>query len=165
MEQETSLKISGTQSLLKPLLTAGFIVGTLDGLAAVASSYIQRGVTPDRVFKYVATGVYGQDALTAGTGTALMGLLFHYIIAFGWTTLFFILYPRLKFLSSDKYLAGIVYGVFVLLSMNLVVIPLSNVPSPNPGTVNVIQLFIHMFIVGLPISLLANRYYSKQLNG
>jgi hypothetical protein len=164
METQSAVNISNTRSLTKPLLIAGLIIGALDGLAAIISAYIQRGVTPDRVFKYVATGVYGQEALaTGGTGTALMGLLFHFTIAMGWTALFFILYPRLKFLSSDKYLSGIVYGVIILLGMNLIVVPLSNVPSPNPGSVSVVQLFIHMLVIGLPISLMAHRHYSKQL--
>src|SRR6185436_2610559 len=96
-----------------------------------------------------------------GTPMVFAGLFFHFVIATGWTTLFFLLYPRLKFLSWNKYIIGIAYGVFVMFAMNLVVVPLSNVPNPNTGSVHLPQLFIHMFIIGLPISLLANRYYSK----
>ena len=161
MEQQSTLKISDGKNLIKAILIAGLIIGVLDGLAAIISSYVQREVTPDRVFRYVASGVFGKDAFTGGTPMALLGLFFHFVVATGWTTLFFLAYPRLKFLSWNKYIIGIVYGVFVLFAMNLIVIPLSNVPNPNTGSVHLPQLFIHMFIVGLPISLLANRYYSK----
>ena len=161
MEQQSTLKVSDRKDLLKAILIAGAIIGLLDGLAAIVSAYIQNGVTPDRVFRYVATGVFGKEAFKGGTPMALLGLLFHFMVATGWTTLFFVLYPRVKFLSWNKYIIGIAYGVFVLFAMNLVVVPLSNVPNPNTGSVHLPQLFIHMFIVGLPISLLANRYYSR----
>lgn len=162
MEQQSStLKISNSKNLLKAILIAGLIVGTLDGLAAITSSYIQREVTPDRVFRFVASGVFGKDAFEGGTPMALLGLLFHFIVATGWTALFFLAYPKIKFLSWNKYIIGIAYGIFVLFAMNTVVVPLSNVPNPSPGTIHLPQLFIHMFIVGLPISLLASRYYTR----
>ena len=160
--EQSSIKISNTKSLLKAILIAGLIVGTLDALAASISTYVQRGVTPDRVWRYVATGVFGKDALSGGTTMVLLGLLFHFIIATGWTALFFLAHQKLKFLSWNRFIVGIVYGIFVMLGMNLVVVPLSNVPNPNPGAIHLPQLFIHMFIIGLPISLLTHRYYSKQ---
>jgi hypothetical protein len=138
-----------------------FIIGLLDGAAACISAYIQKEVPPAAVFRYVASGVFGKDAFKGGTPMALLGLLFHFTVATGWTTLFFLAYPKIKFLSWNKYIIGIVYGVFILFAMNLVVLPLSNVPNSNPGTVQLPQLFIHMFVIGLPISLLANRYYSQ----
>ena len=163
MEQKIASPVhTGTKSFTTSLLTAGFIVGLLDALAASISAYIPRGITPDKVWRFVASGVFGKEASEGGTPMVIMGLCFHFIIAYGWTTLFFLAYPRIKLLSENKYLVGMVYGIFVLLSMNLVVVPLSNVPNPNPGTVQVQQLLIHMFLVGLPISLMANRYYSKQ---
>lgn len=162
MDSEPStLKTSNLKDLLKAILIAGLIVGTLDGLAAITSSYIQREVTPDRVFRFVASGVFGKEAFAGGTSMALMGLLFHYIVAYGWTILFFLIYSRLKFLSWNKYVVGIAYGIFVLYAMDTVVVPLSNVPNAKPG-VELPQVFIHMFLVGLPISVLANHYYSKK---
>ena len=161
MEQQSLLKISDGKNLLKAMLIAGLIIAVLDGMAACISAYVQREVTPGRVWRYVASGVFGKDAFDGGTPMAFIGLFFHFVIATGWTSLFFLLYPRIKFLSWNKYIIGIAYGVFVMFAMNLVVVPLSNVPNPNTGTVHLPQLFIHMFIIGMPISLLANRYYSK----
>ena len=159
MEQQSTLKISDGKNLIKAILIAGLIIGLLDGLAACISAYVQREVTPDRVWRYVASGVFGKDAFAGGIPMAFMGLFFHFVIATGWTALFFLLYSRVKFLSWNKYVIGIGYGVFVMFAMNLVVVPLSNVPNPNTGSVQLPQLFIHMFIIGVPISLLANRSY------
>lgn len=165
MEQQPTLKVSEGKNLVKAIMIAGLIIGLLDGLAAAISAYIPREITPDRVFRYVASGVFGKEAFNGGTPMALLGLLFHFTVAMGWTALFFLLLPRLKFLSWNKYLSGIGYGIFVLFAMNLVVVPLSNVPNPNTGSVQLPQLFIHMFVIGLPISLMASRYYSRQQQG
>ena len=161
MEQQSTLKIADAKNLLKAILIAGLIIGILDGLAACISAYVQREVTPGRVWRYVASGVFGKDAFDGGTPMAFIGLFFHFVVATGWTGLFFLIYPRVKFLSWNKYIIGMAYGVFVMFAMNLVVVPLSNVPNPSPGTIHLPQLFIHMFVIGTPISLLANRYYSK----
>jgi hypothetical protein len=161
MEQSSTLKISDGKNLLKAILFASLIVGLLDGAAACISAYLQKEVPPAAVFRYVASGVFGKDAFAGGTPMALVGLLCHFTVAAGWTTLFFLVYPKIKFLSWNKYIIGIAYGVFVLFAMNLIVVPISNVPNSKPGSVQLLQVFIHMFLVGLPISLLTNRYYSR----
>jgi hypothetical protein len=149
-------------SLPAAILIAGLIVGTFDAIAASVYSYAFSGASPDRVFRYVATGVFGKEAFTGGMPIAAWGLFFHFIVATGWTALFYLLQPKISFLSSSKYLAGIGYGIFIWLMMNFVVIPLSNVP---PGTFHlnmraVVMILIHMFVIGLPISYLADKYYS-----
>lgn len=148
--------------LFNSILTAGLIVGTLDAIAASVHSYGFAGVTPDKVFRYVASGVFGKDAFTGDSSVALWGLLFHFIVATGWTTLFYLLYPKVNFFSSAKFVAGISYGIFIWLMMNKVVVPLSNVPPvPFHFTIRtVVMILIHMFIIGIPISYLANRYYA-----
>ena len=150
-------------SLTGSILMAGLIVGTLDAIAASVHSYGFAGVTPDKVFRYVASGVFGKDAFTGGSSIAVWGLLFHFIVATGWTTLFYLLYPKIGFFSTSKYIAGISYGLFIWLMMNKVVVPLSNVPqAPFHFTIRTaVMILIHMFIIGIPISYLANRYYSS----
>jgi hypothetical protein len=161
MEQSSSAVDLKSKHQLRIILLSGLLIGLMDGTAAVVSSYVTRGVTPAGVFRYVASGVFGKDAFTGGLPMAAAGLLFHFIIAMGWTVLFFLLYPRLRFLSWNKFIIGILYGLFVWLAMQAIVLPLSNVP--NSGFPNLSQAYvgilIHMFIVGVPISLLAHRYY------
>src|SRR6478735_7381956 len=74
MEQQSTFNISHGKNLLKAILIAGLIIGILDGLAACISAYVQREVTPGRVWRYVASGVFGKEAFDGGTPMAFMGL-------------------------------------------------------------------------------------------
>jgi hypothetical protein len=152
-------------SLPIAILMAGLIVGTLDAMAACVHAYAFSGASPDRVFRFVASGVFGNDALTGGLSMAAWGLLFHFIVATGWTSLFYLLYPKVNFFASSQYLSGIAYGIFIWLMMNFVVIPLSNVPVVTfHFTIRtVVMILIHMFIIGVPISYLASRYYAPRV--
>lgn len=155
-----SIEIKKPKRLIRSILLSGLLVGLLDGAAAVISAYFPKGTKPVIVFQYIASGVFGSDAFSEGYASAFAGLIFHFTIALGWTALFFLLYPRVRILSWNKIVVGIVYGIFVLLAMKFVVLPLSQVTMINPRSVEIRQAIIHMVCVGLPISLLANRYYS-----
>jgi len=150
-------------SFLSPALKSGVIVGLLDGTAACVNAYLQRGVSPLAVFRYVASGAFGTDALKGGTDMVIWGLSFHFFIAISWTFLFYFLYTRIKVLQLNKIYVGISYGVVVWLGMNFIVLPLSNVPPLTYRLVpTIIMIGIHMFVIGLSISLLANQYFSSK---
>ena len=150
-------------ALLRAIVGAGVIVGTMDAIAASVYAYLLRGGTPAGVFRYVASGVFGRPALSAGIGMAALGLLFHFTVAIGWTGLYFVLAPKLRAASGPMIANGLVYGLLVWLAMNLVVVPLSNA-SPAPirfAAPTLIMILIHLFVIGVPISWLAQRYYAK----
>jgi hypothetical protein len=56
---------------------------------------------------------------------------------------------------------GLIYGVFVWVMMNRVVVPLSLIPKrPFHFTKeSAIQMGILMLCIGLPVSLMAKKYY------
>lgn len=146
---------------LKPMCIAGIVAGTLDGLAAVTMYYVQTGKDPLNVFRFIASGVFGTSAFTGGVPIALAGIAFHYIIAFGWTILFFWLATRIQFLTAKWIFSGIVYGIFVWLMMNIVVLPLSLVPmksSPKEWSDIAKGMIILITCIGLPISFIAKKY-------
>ena len=146
--------------VLKPLFITGLVVGTLDGLAAVIMYSIQTGKDPLNVFRFIASGVFGAAAFSGGVPMALWGIIFHYIIAFGWTILFFWLAGRFSFLRNNWIISGTIYGIFVWLMMNLVVVPLSLVPmksSPKEWLAILKGAFILIVCVGLPVSYSARR--------
>jgi hypothetical protein len=151
------------QSFFLSALRSGVIVGILDAVAASVNAYLRSGVTPVGVFRYVASGALGNSAFEGGLGIASLGLLFHFIIAISWTFLFFALYEKLKFLQGNKFYVGIGYGILVWLGMNFVVLPLSSVPKLTYRIVpTIIMICIHMFVIGLSVSYLANQYFSKK---
>lgn len=146
--------------LFANILVTGLIAGTLDILAAI---FILAGGNAGGVFRYIASGVFGKSAFDGGGEMAVYGLLIHYIIAISWAALFFLIYPKLLFLKRSKWLNAIVYGAFVWAIMNLVVLPFTQI-APRIMTASdiVINIVILMVCIGLPVSILAERYYSRQ---
>ena len=150
-------------SLYPRIIKAGLIVGTLDILSACTYYYIKTSNNPLNILKYVASGFFGKQANTGGTGMIAAGLAFHYAIAFAFTIFFFWLFPRIIPVLRNKILTGIVYGVFVWLVMNLVVVPMSNIGSRPFNLLNsIINAVILIVCIGIPLSFMANSFYKKE---
>jgi hypothetical protein len=144
----------------KTILLTGLIAGTLDITAATLVS----GASLVRVLQFVASGAFGRDAaFSGGLWMALYGLLFHYLIAFVWTILYFFIYPKLRILAKNRIVSGLAYGVVVWVGMNLVVLPMTRIPerpfNPQQALIGCVVL---MLMIGLPVSILTHRYYSKR---
>lgn len=149
------------RNILKPLVITGLVVGTLDGLAAVGMYYVQTGNNPLNVFRFIASGIFGRPAFSGGVTMALLGLLFHYVIAAGWTILFFWLAARFFYLTKNWIVSGVMYGIFIWLMMNLVIVPLSLVPmkdGPKEWAGIIKGVLILIVCVGLPVAYSAKRY-------
>ena len=143
---------------ISKILGAGLLVGTLDISAACVQYFIKTGKSPENVLKFVASGVFGKEALTGGVLMSVCGLLFHFLVAFIFTTFFFFIYPRLKFLSFNVILTAILYGVFTWAVMNRIVLPLSNTsPIPFTWTGAAISAGILCLCIGLPLAIIAKR--------
>jgi hypothetical protein len=163
----TASQGGGTSPALKTILTAGFLAGLLDCTAAMAHSYFWNDVTPDRVWKYVASGAVGMSAFSGGGGTVALGLFFHFLIAFIFTVVFFYLYPAISKLRLPVVITGMLWGLVVWNVMHWIVVPMSSVP-PRKAPFDLVkalpQLGIHMFLVGLPMALIIHRYYARRSN-
>jgi len=154
-------KEMGTSGL-KTILLAGLCVGTLDILAALADYYISTGKNPGVVLKFIASGVFGRKAFSGGINMILLGLFFHFIIAFSFTVLFFWLYPKIKLLSKNRIATGIVYGIFIWLVMNLIVVPMSQTPPHSHKIEKIIKaILILIVMIGLPLSFIAHRAFAR----
>lgn len=133
------------------------------GMLHAGSSVLVYEVRPSRLFQFIASGLFGKDALIGGVFMALWGLVLHFVISFAWTSLYFIAYPKFKALAKHKILAGSIYGVIVWTIMNMVVIPLSRtVEGPRYVAQDVVGILIIIVSVGLPIAILTHRYYAAQ---
>ena len=148
------------QNLATAILITGLVAGTLDGLAAIIQFLTKGGKSPEVIFKYIASAAIGKKAMTGGIEMILLGIFFHFLIAFAFTVFFYWLYPHIKFLSWQPLLTGIIYGLFVWLIMNQVVIPLSKLKqAPFDISKAAVAAGILVVCVGIPISLLANKHY------
>ncbi len=153
---------SRRRSDLARVLTAGTLVGILDGAFAVVLWVVIRQVTTiPRVFQSVAAGLLGRDAARAGgLPTAALGLAIHFTIGLAWAAVYYFAYRRLPALRRwtrtlpGAIGVGLVYGTLVWLAMDFIVLPLSRAnPVPISSPNFLIQLLGHPFVVGLPIAL------------
>ncbi|MDQ3682134.1 MAG: hypothetical protein M3352_03560 [Bacteroidota bacterium] len=86
------------------------------------------------------------------------------MIAISFTLLFFLVYTTLIKFLKNKVLVGILYGVFIWVVMNLMVLPLTNAP---PLSMNAKQIIIGNLIlitmIGLPLSFIAGKHFAGNL--
>jgi hypothetical protein len=160
MTDHSTLEMQRGKKATSTIVTAGLVAGLLDGTAATVQTFIMSGQGIGRVFPYVASGVFGKEALSGGTGMILAGIFFHMMIAMTWAILFFYLYPFVSRVIKNWIVLGLLYGIFVWTIMNLIVVPFSNTPkfpfNPNRA---IIGACILMAFIGFPISFFVSRYY------
>jgi len=158
--EETSLP--NVARALQTIIYGGVCVGILDGLAATIHAAI-KGVSPDKVFHYVASGLIGRDAsYNGGAATVVLGILLHFVIAFGVVVVFLLLSRSFPVLLRRAQLSGMVYGIAVYFAMAYLIVPLSAVPKiPFSFSGLITSIVIHMFCVGLPAALIVRSMSRK----
>jgi hypothetical protein len=145
------------------IILTGFIAGTLDATAAIIQFYIKTGKSPVIIFVYIASAVFGKDAFSMSQFIAFAGLLFHYLIATIFSAFYFLIYPKIKFLQKNKTVDAIIYGIFVWMVMNLIVVPLSHVQASPFNFVNaLVAAVILILCIGVPVSFIAFSFYKNR---
>jgi len=146
------------ESVAKAIVAAGLTCGVLD-ITASLLVYGYFGLKPLPLLQGIAGGILGPRTLNGGLTTALLGLILHFVIAFGAATVFFVASRGLRFLVKHAVFCGVLYGVAVYFFMNRIVVPLSAARKyPFSVEMMIIGVVIHIFCVGLPISLTVRRY-------
>jgi hypothetical protein len=146
-----------TRSPLSRLALAGLLTGVVDGLFSIILSLAAYGSTVTRLFQGVAATLLGQAAFDGGTRTALLGVLMHFGVAFGWSAVFLLLVLRSRrirrVLASPHGVVKIAswYGPLIWLVMSLAVIPLLLRRPPTIGIRWWVQFVGHVPFVGIPI--------------
>jgi hypothetical protein len=140
---------------LNLIIKAGLIVGTLDILAACLNFYFKTGKSIAIVFKYIASAVFGKSAMTGGDGMVLAGLLFHYLIAFIFTIFFALIFNKLWSWFQHTLLIAIIYGVFIWLVMNFVIVANSKATQmPFHWQAGLTNCLILIVCIGCPLTYL-----------
>ena len=148
-------------NIVKYVSLTGLIAGTMDISAAFINFFIvSGGKNPVIVLYFIASGVFGQFAFTGGVFYALCGLIFHFVIAYSFTTFYFFSYPKVKAFLKNKYVAGFVFGIITWLIMNLIVVPLSNTPH-NPHSVFqlILSIIFLILFIGFTAAISADKYF------
>lgn len=146
-------------SALKTILIAGIIAGILDIIAAIVVSNVRNNVEPIRVLQAIASGVFGKEAFKGGNTMAAYGLAFHFLIATIWAIIYFIVYKLFLFVRKGPVLLnGFIYGLFVWVMMNRVILPLSKFRQGVFKWENaLINMAILVFMVGIPIAYIVHQ--------
>ncbi|HJS54405.1 MAG TPA: hypothetical protein VJ765_07680 [Chitinophagaceae bacterium] len=152
------------KSFFASALTAGFIAGSLDIIAACINANIKSGTSPIQVLKGVASGAFDPKTFPNETLLAVCGLLIHFFIAISFTFFFFFLAKQIPALVKYPIPIGILYGVFVWGAMRFLILPYFSRLNPKPIvgkeaiTNSVIAAAIIVFCVGIPVVLFARKY-------
>jgi uncharacterized membrane protein YagU involved in acid resistance len=137
---------------------AGTICGVLDLISATVL-FVSRGGTFERLLQFIASGALGESSFRGGKKTAALGFLVHFVIAFTAAAIYYAASRSFSLLIAQPVLCGILYGTLIHLFMTFVTIPLSRAPKRKfSPSFFLSQLAVHMFIVGLSISLTVARF-------
>jgi hypothetical protein len=150
-------------ALWKVIAGATLLVGTLD-ISDAFIFYGLRGVTPTRILQGIASGVLGRAAFGMGHRSALLGLFFHFFIAFSATTVFLLASHKLP-VARHPFLYGTLFGVALYLVMNYIVLPLSQIGlRPTPPLIPLINGVAALIVcIGIPLAFIARRYIPQQI--
>ncbi|MBF4516661.1 DUF1440 domain-containing protein [Flavobacterium sp. ANB] len=141
---------------------SGLISGTLDILAAIFFyAIVFQKTTAIKILQSIASGVFKKEAYTGGAQMTWYGLGFHFIIAILFAWFYFTIYPYLPFLKKNALLSGIIYGIFVWIVMNLIVLPIvfPLLPEKHFDFPLILSVLILIFCIGFPIAFIARKYY------
>jgi hypothetical protein len=149
-------------TLWKVIACATLLVGILD-ISDAFIFYALRGVSPTRILQGIAFGVLGRPSFSMGTRSALLGLCFHFLIAFSATTVFLLASRKLP-LGRHPWLYGSIFGVALYIVMNYIVLPLSKIGlRPTPPLVPLINgVAALVFCIGIPLAFIARRFVAQQ---
>lgn len=152
---------TGKASASGTILRAGLLAGTLDIVAAFVV-YGFFGARPIPILQGIAAGLLGPRSREGGLATAALGVVCHFVIAFGAAATYYLASRVIPFLRQQAIISGALYGMAVYFFMNRIVVPLSAArKSPFSFKMMVIGVTIHIFCVGLPIALTVRRYSNR----
>jgi hypothetical protein len=161
MSQSKAISSSqnASMSTTKLILITGLLAGFMDGSAAMIQTAMA-GRTQEGLFRYIASGLFGNDAFSGSSIMIFYGVIFHLMIAMTWTIVFYFAYPSLKQWFKNPLLIAFVYGLIVWTVMNRIVLPLANTPKGTFDlTKAIIAALVLIVCIGLPNALMFKRYY------
>lgn len=151
----------GPATALRPL-AAIFWGGLLAGVFDITQAFIGfglMGAKPFRILQHIAGGVFGARSMQMGWTSALLGLIFHFTIAYTAAAVYYLASRVLRVLVERAIVCGLLYGEVVFLFMYFVVLPLTPLgPAQFSIATYITGPIGHTFLVGLPIALSVRRF-------
>ena len=139
------------------VLLGGFLAGLADFIYPTVKT-VMAGKPWVQPWKGVASGLLGQAARDGGMEMVLLGAALHFFICISAAFILYYVVRSLKFLPRHWVPLAIIHGIAVLLTMNYVILPLSQI---GRGIYPLAQLHVHAFwhivLVGLPTGIFVSR--------
>lgn len=143
------------------IVLGGLIAGACD-LTYAISFYAAQGVKPIRIPQSIASGLLGMNSYKGGWATGSLGIALHFFTAFSAAAIYYFASRKITVLVRWAPICGALYGAAIYFFMRWVVVPLSAAPHFKSTALSDWTDFgVHVFLIGLPIALLA-RYYGSQ---
>jgi hypothetical protein len=145
---------------LRAILWAGLIAGALD-ITAAFLVYGAMGLRPIPLLQGIAAGLLGSRSFSGGLATAALGLLCHFVIAYGAAATYVAASRALPVLTRLPLLTGPLYGIAVYFFMQFIVHHSAAIQRPLLLRSILIGCAIHIVCVGTPIALTTARLARK----
>jgi hypothetical protein len=142
---------------LRGILLGGGLAGLADFIYPTVKA-VMAGNPWTQPWKGVAYGLVGQKAREGGLEMVLLGASLHWFICLSAAAILYFIVSRVKFIPRQWPVLAVIHGVAVLLTMNYVILPLSQI---GRGIYPLDQLHIHalwhIVLVGLPTAFFVSR--------
>jgi hypothetical protein len=143
--------------VLRSILLGGLSAGLADFIYPTLRKVASGGSWMDP-WKGVASGLLGPAARDGGVAVALLGAALHFFICLSGAALLWLLVSRVKFIPRQWFVLGVLYGLAVLVTMNYLVLPLSQIGrSIYPLSNMHVTAFWHIVLVGIPTAFFVSR--------
>ena len=135
----------------------GFLAGLADFIYPTVKA-LMAGNPWFKPWKGVASGLLGQAARDGGVEMAILGALLHFFICISAAFILYFVVKNVKFLPRHWVPLAIIHGLAVLVAMNYVIVPLSQIGIVlYPLKTLHISAFWHIVLVGLPTAYFVSR--------
>ncbi len=141
------------------ILWATIIAGTLDTSNAVIA-YGLLGNPPGPLFRFVASGPFGDGVLDGGWWAILLGAVVHYVMIAIMAAGYLLVLRRVEVIGKHPFVFGTLLGIVIYLVMYWVVLPIrwdGMTPVMNDWMFASI-MFGEIACVGIPIALIATYF-------
>jgi hypothetical protein len=148
--------------LKRKIILGALIAGTSDAVAAVLlySNPVNLH-NASRIFRYIASSVFGAQAGQGSRVFPFIGLAIHFLIAAVWTALY-VLWVMRAFKPGSLCLKIILYACAIWVIMNGWVMPLAGMKAQNPGWSIMRSFTVILFCVSLPICLIGEMPFKRK---
>jgi hypothetical protein len=139
-----------------PLIYDGIVAGLTAG-AIVDCVLLATGMLKwPTSYNFIASALVGKVAFTSSAYVPL-GIALHFVISGGWGAIFGLAAQRYRQLVAHPTTSGLVFGLIVLIVMQLLLVVAGMWQAPQSAGQVIMQLVAHTAFFGLPIAWYVNR--------